>query len=91
MDGNGHWKVDFFDGRRACQEERANASVGFDDGELARLWARTQDMETYPLSALSCDDNVVAMFIVVPRDDSLMRQERAEIPVIVDGPHSRPS
>ncbi|MEZ5609420.1 MAG: hypothetical protein R3E45_03065 [Rhodocyclaceae bacterium] len=82
MEGKSRWKVEFFDSRDAWQCARANACVGFEDGDMARLWARTQDLEAFPLSALSCDDTVVAMFIVAPHDDSLMRQERAEIPVI---------
>jgi len=91
MDRHDHWKVGFYDSRLAWQEERSKITVDFEDGELARLWARTQELDAYPLTALFHDDSVVAMFIVAPRDGSLMRQERAEIPVIVGRPDVRPN
>lgn len=86
MARNASWTVDFYDSRDAWQAERSNASMVFEDGEMARLWARTQDMASFPLTALCCEGTVVAMFIVPPRDGSLMRQERAEIPVIAAPP-----
>ncbi|MDD3353517.1 hypothetical protein [Zoogloea sp.] len=56
-------------------------SAAFGDEATAILWARTQSIPSHRLAVVSQGSSVRALYLSTPRDETLMRQERVEIPV----------